>query len=424
MRIRQRQKKGGCVLDTEPARIHQNLRLLQAAILSDEQLYIWCYHASGGRVASSCPESCLDILDQAFRALGGLAQALDLSVQPDAALPRILGSPIGLQWAVTREEGLGRDLFFILGPVFYVRPDARQLRSALYAGLHGAEPSAWIDPLCQALPSIPILSHAVFSRYVLMVHNMLTGQQLALEDLASQRPARSDTRDHPAGGRNRMQVYQAERAMLQVVQEGNINYERLLRHSIDLSPGVPVHGRDPLRQMKTSLIVFITLVSRAAMEGGLSPEVAYSLGDSYIQAVEDSRDSGELVSIGPAMYHDFIYRVHHIRANPNYSHAIQKCCDYIELSLERPIRTADLAALVGYTDYYLTEKFRKETGKSISTYLRDARIARARVLLESTELSVADIAERLAFSTPSYFIHCFRTVVGCTPAQYRKKEKP
>jgi AraC-like DNA-binding protein len=159
------------------------------------------------------------------------------------------------------------------------------------------------------------------------------------------------------------------------------------------------------------------------MEGGLSPEVAYSLGDSYIQAVENSRDAGELSALAQAMYHDFIYRVHHVRANPNYSHAIQKCCDYIELSLDRRIRTVDLASLVGYTEYYLTEKFKKETGKTVSSYIREAKVARARLLLESTNLSVAEISDRLAFNTPNYFIQCFKNIMGVTPSQFRKECK-
>ena len=57
----------------------------------------------------------------------------------------------------------------------------------------------------------------------------------------------------------------------------------------------------------------------------------------------------------------------------------------------------------------------------ISTYIRDAKIARARVFLETTALPVAEISERLAFNTPNYFIQSFRSVMGCTPAQYRKK---
>ena len=184
-----------------------------------------------------------------------------------------------------------------------------------------------------------------------------------------------------------------------------------------------MQGVDPLRQAKISITVFTTLVCRAAMEGGLSPEVAYPLGDSYIQSVEDCRDSGELSALAHAMYHDFIYRVHHLHANPNYSQAVQKCCDYIELSLERKIRAEDLAALCGYSEYYLTEKFKKETGQSLNSYIRYAKIEQAKVLLESTELSVREIAGKLAFNTVNYFIQSFRETTGYTPAQYRGRFK-
>ena len=205
-----------------------------------------------------------------------------------------------------------------------------------------------------------------------MVHNTLTGEQLGPEALGSPSP-KSEIHAATAGARDREKVWLAERGMLQMVRNGDINYHAVIQRSVNLSPGVPVHGADPLRQMKTSIVVFTTLVSRAAMEGGLSPEVAYALGDSYLQSVEDCRDSGELAALATAMYHDFIYRVHHLRSNPGYSHAIQKCCDYIELSLDRKIRVSDLAALVGYTEYYLTEKFKKETGVPVSQYIRFAK---------------------------------------------------
>lgn len=100
---------------------------------------------------------------------------------------------------------------------------------------------------------------------------------------------------------------------------------------------------------------------------------------------------------------------------------MQKCCDYIELGLERKIRISDLAALCGYTEYYLTEKFKKETGQSINSYIRFAKVERAKVLLESTDLSVREIAEKLAFITVNYFIQSFRDTTGYTPAQYRNR---
>ena len=285
------------------------------------------------------------------------------------------------------------------------------------------ESAGWAGALVDMVPRLPVMTYAIFIRYVLMIHNTLTNQQLGLDDLEEDRPRSELSTALPVGERDRSEVYAAEQAMLEMVRTGNINYHAVLQRSVQLSPGVPVQGQDPLRQMKTSIIVFTTLVCRAAMEGGLSPEVAYPLGDSYIQSAENSRDSGELNALSSAMYHDFIYRVHHVRTNPTCSHAVQKVCDYIDMSLDRPIRTADLAALVGYTEYYLTEKFKKETGQSVSQYIRAAKITRAKVLLTSTALSVRDIAERLAFNTPNYFIQSFRALEGLTPAQYRKRHR-
>ena len=335
--------------------------------------------------------------------------------------PQIVGSSIGMQWALSYESERNRSLIFVIGPVFYTAPTERQLRIALRPYMHSFENAAWAAKLIRLLPELPVLSYAIFTRYTMMVHNTLTGQQLGLEALETASSRLEQDYSVSSGQRDRDKVYLSERAMLQMVRNGDINYHSVLQGSVRLSPGVPIQGQDPLRQIKTSIVVFTTLVSRAAMEGGLSPEVAYALGDSYIQSAEDCRDSGELSALAHAMYHDFIYRVHHLRVNPNYSHAIQKCCDYIELSLDRKIRTADLAALVGYTEYYLTEKFKKETGQSLRSYIRYAKVEHAKVLLESTDLSVRDLADRLAFHTVNYFIQCFRDTTGYTPAQYRKR---
>ena len=408
-------------MDQQMTRGEQNLLLLESLIPGSEKFYIWCYDRSGGFVATSCPESERDILEQAFHILGGMDKLREYAQNAEYTRPQIVGSPIGMQWALSYESERNRSLIFAIGPVFYTTPTERQLRAALRPYMHSFENASWASKLIRLLPELPVLSYAIFTRYTLMVHNTLTGQQLGLEALEAAPTHPDQDYSVPSGQRDRSKVYLSERAMLQMVRNGDINYHSVLQGSVLLSPGVPIQGQDPLRQVKTSIVVFTTLVSRAAMEGGLSPEVAYALGDSYIQSAEDCRDSGELSALAHAMYHDFIYRVHHLRVNPNYSHAIQKCCDYIELSLDRKIRTADLAALVGYTEYYLTEKFKKETGQSVSSYIRYTKVERAKVLLESTDLSVRELADRLAFHTVNYFIQCFRDTTGYTPAQYRKR---
>ena len=409
-------------MDGQMTRGEQNLLLQESLIPGNEKFYIWCYDRDGAFVATSCPESEREILEQAFTILGGMEKLLHYAGEQDDTRPQIIGSPIGMQWALSYESERNRRLIFVIGPVFYTMPTERQLRTALSPYTRSLENAAWAAALIRLLPVMPVMSYAIFTRYTMMVHNTLTGQQLGLDALRTDARQPEQIRVEPEETRrDRNKVYLAERAMLQMVRNGDINYYNVFQNSVRMSPGVPVQGSDPLRQMKTSNIVFTTLVCRAAMEGGLSPEIAYPLGDSYIQAVEDCHDSGELSALAHAMYHDFIYRVHHLHVNPNYSHAIQKCCDYIELSLDRKIRTADLAALVGYTEYYLTEKFKKETGQSVSSYIRYAKVERARVLLESTELSVKEIADRLAFNTVNYFIQSFRDTTGYTPAQYRKR---
>ena len=399
----------------------QNLILLEKLFPANDKFYVWCYAPDGHCVATSCREQEKDLLDQAFRILGGYDKGEQYCKSSQSDRPMIIGSSLGMQWALTMEADRNLRLLFVIGPVFYSTPQTEEIKNALQPYLIDFQSASWAENILSCLSDLPVLSFDVFSRYVLMVHNTLTGHQCNMQELITNIVPQDEIRPHPAETRNRSQVYRAEKALLDMVRQGNINYQSALERSIALSPGVPIHGSEPLRQMKTSNIVFTSLVCRAAMEGGLSPEVAYSLGDSYIQAVENCRDSGELSALATAMYHDFIYRVHYLHANPNYSHAIQKCCDYIELSLDRKICAADLAGLVGYTEYYLTEKFKKETGKSVSEYIRQMKIDRAKILLQSTNMSVQEIAERLAFNTPNYFIQCFRDLIGCTPAQFRKR---
>ena len=401
----------------------QNLVLFQSLIPESEKLYVWCYDRNGGYVASSCPQDKQSLLDQTFYIFGGLEKLTAYAADTEKTVPEIIGSPIGMQWALTYESERNRDLIFVIGPVFYASPEEQQIRNALVPYIRNPQRSAWADELCGILGDLPVMSYAVFIRYVLIIHNTLTGQQLDLQSMQQYHGAELKTGSSQIQKRDRYKIYTSEKAMLDTVRRGDIDYMDALKNSMGLSTGVPVRGQDPLRQMKTSIIVFTTLVSRAAMEGGLPPDIAYELGDSYIQSVEDCRDSGELNALSHAMYHDFVYRVHYLHSNPGYSHAIQKCCDYINLSLDRKIHTADLAALAGYTEYYLTEKFKKETGQSVSSYIRSAKVERAKILLNTTSLSVHEIADRLAFNTPNYFIQTFRDITGFTPAQYRKQRK-
>ena len=224
--------------------------------------------------------------------------------------------------------------------------------------------------------------------------------------------------------KDRHKTWQAEQALMQAVREGNLNYKPALSHAQNMSQGVPVSAsREPLRAAKTSAVVFISLCTRAAIEGGLSPNEAYSLGDYYIQNAENCHDLSEIICCNHDMYADFIQRVHKRRSNPTYSPQIQKCCDYITFHVEKKFRIKDLAELIGYSEYYLSKKFKQETGITVNTFIRNAKIERAKVLLDTTEMDIDAIAESLNFASRGYFGEIFQQVTGVSPGAYRRGVK-
>ena len=55
-------------------------------------------------------------------------------------------------------------------------------------------------------------------------------------------------------------------------------------------------------------------------------------------------------------------------------------------------------------------------------FIRSVRLHRACHLLRNTSDSITDIARIVGFSTPSYFVRCFKDEYGCTPKEWREKQ--
>ena len=95
--------------------------------------------------------------------------------------------------------------------------------------------------------------------------------------------------------------------------------------------------------------------------------------------------------------------------------------DYIYDHLYEQIRLSDLAAQVGLNESYLSVLFKKETGVSISDYVRQRRVEAAEGMLRYSDYSCSDIGNFLAFCSQSHFISVFRKATGLTPRQYRAR---
>ncbi|WP_405152567.1 helix-turn-helix domain-containing protein [Paenibacillus sp. FSL K6-0108] len=82
-----------------------------------------------------------------------------------------------------------------------------------------------------------------------------------------------------------------------------------------------------------------------------------------------------------------------------------------------------LAAELHLTQSYVSRRFRKETGSTLSEYLTAKRIKVAAHLLESTSYTVESIAHQIGFQNVSHFISSFKKTYLITPLKYRLRGK-
>jgi AraC family transcriptional regulator len=82
--------------------------------------------------------------------------------------------------------------------------------------------------------------------------------------------------------------------------------------------------------------------------------------------------------------------------------------------------TATLAELCGISPRHLARMFKNTKGMTLTDYITEARVNRAKTLLNHSDLQIKEIAYQCGFQCPSSFAHVFRKACGSTPRQYRQ----
>lgn len=95
--------------------------------------------------------------------------------------------------------------------------------------------------------------------------------------------------------------------------------------------------------------------------------------------------------------------------------------DYVEKHYDSPIQVEDAARLCAMSNSHFMYFFKRTTGQSFLSYVNHFRIAKAQVLLTTTDKPLARITQEVAFCNQSYFGMVFRKLVGVTPLAYRRR---
>ncbi|MDR0896560.1 MAG: helix-turn-helix domain-containing protein [Oscillospiraceae bacterium] len=306
----------------------------------------------------------------------------------------------------------------IIGPTAQIAPGSREAIAALHQLGESYGRLRELQAYFRNMVPYPLEN---FLGILTFLNYAINGEKLSAADLilrdgglppprAGKRPPELDTHN----------TYEMEKQMLACVTAGNMAaLEAFLR--------APTMGRvgelaqSELRQRKNTLIVAATLISRAAIAGGLPAQTAFALSDAYIQKAELLSSGQGLMLLTIDMLTDYTRRVSDLKYNLGDAPLPRAVLRHILQNLDKKLTTAGIASALGMNRPHLCERFKQETGQTLSACVTTAKIDEAKRLLQNTDLTAAQISEYLAFSSQSHFQTVFKKAVGCTPKAFRER---
>ncbi|MEY2833734.1 MAG: hypothetical protein RLZZ574_2993 [Cyanobacteriota bacterium] len=107
------------------------------------------------------------------------------------------------------------------------------------------------------------------------------------------------------------------------------------------------------------------------------------------------------------------------RSTKKGSPVVEKVLSFIATNFRNSIGLQEVAKEVNFSPAYLTDLIRRETGKTVGSWIVERRMTEARHLLLASDLPVNQIAESVGYFDSSYFIRLFRRLNGTTPQAWR-----
>lgn len=394
-----------------------SIRIMQELLRCGVDIPLWHYDADG-RLLDTNSEHL--VLDKILDFVGGIHYMLDYASRDQR--PLILGSDMGLMWCAVfeKEKDVLRGIW-LMGPVFHAEVSSSFISES--AERYHID-SSFREQYRRIMSGICVVSSMMFLQYGLMLHYCVTGRKLNRSDIQFQ--PRSTILSPLSRSQDQLdwtRVHYTEQTLLRIIREGDLSYKQQIAEANHLFAGIMENDRETVRHAVIRATGFAALCIREAIQAGISPDTAHGVGEGYIESMAQCNSTSEVTALNLAMFEDFVFRVHKHRTNPKVSPQIQSCRDYIELHAEQELTLPDLAKQVGYSEYYLSRKFKREMGVSISTYIKYVRVERSKLMLAGTSMTIGQIAETLHFASSSHFSDGFREVTGKTPQQYRMEKQ-
>lgn len=319
----------------------------------------------------------------------------------------------------------GSNVSLVIGPVAQVSVNQEMARNILRSI---GEPISRKQELMDYLISIPAYPLQNFLQILCAFSYFINGEKISVNDLLT------DEIDIPSSGAELPlaaekqtatfvhDTYDLEQELLAIVENGRTDeLQELFRSPTSGRAGVL--SDNALRQQKNLFICITTLVTRAAIRGGMDREAAFVLSDIYIQKAELIKSCPEIVALQAQMTMDFTKRTADAQAGDRKDPLLGKARGYILQNISRSISTDELARWLGLNRTYLCRLFRQQTGKSVGEYITGIKMAEAKRLLSLSKKTLREISDYLGYSSQSHFQNTFKREVGITPGEWREQSR-
>lgn len=316
-----------------------------------------------------------------------------------------------------------KDCFYLVGPVTFASP------------LYPINQFDTINIDAHMQENIPTFTYDDYADSVLFFHNIFQDIPLSKEVFSAKNFVSSFSIDDVQEDFSnilferqeedrRHNPYDQEYREQKSIEDGDVEQ---LKKSIaeDYSGDIGTLSMDNMRNLKNLCIVVITLASRSAIRGGLSPELSFSLSDSAIQKIEAENNVVSLERMLREVEIQYAQMVHDIKERQKGSLAreknphITKCKDFIFSHLHDKITIEDLSYETGCNPNYLSQLFKQCEGISILQYILREKVNRAKNMLIYSQYSYSEIATYLGFSSQSHLGKQFKKFTGYTLKEYR-----
>ena len=324
------------------------------------------------------------------------------------------------------------DIKLIVGPTSQIMADGQKLRAlAFELDIPKNEVPAFVDGM-NAIVRMPI--ETLLQMMCTLNHFVNHGEKLRISDLtiheAEQETLKTNAEQkrttrvyaEDASARQAHNTLAIEETLMEIVRKGNT---AALRELLSQMPAVQggMIAKDQLRQFKNTFIVTATLVSRAAIRGGMQEDDAFTLSDAYIQRAELLKSHSEILNLQVHMLLEFTEQVEKLHRGKHATKLTLDVANYVRHHLSESISVDAMAQELFLSRPYLSAKFKQETGKTLTDYILAEKTEEAKRLLRYSDKSPSAIAAYLGFSSHGHFCKVFKKYAGVTPNEYREKHK-